>query len=91
MSRRPTISGIANNPIPTTMSGTPSIKYSVLNVNLGSPVIGAVPIDPIINPKKHAVMPLMKLSPARAPTMRSAKIIRRNCSPKPKDMIIGIA
>ena len=57
-SRSPTISGIANSPNPTTTRGTPSKRYNVSKVYLGSPVIGAVPIDPIINPRKQEAIPL---------------------------------
>ena len=58
---------------------------------LGSPVIGAVPIDPIINPKKQEAIPLNKLSPVRAPTINKARTTKRNCSPNPKAIIIGMA
>ena len=52
--------------------------------------MGAVPIEPRIRPKKQAVIPLTKFS-VKAPTINNANKIRRNCSPKPKVIIIGTA
>ena len=53
--------------------------------------MGAEPIEPIIKPKIHAVIPLIKFSPVKAPTIRRARIISKNCSPNPKAIIIGMA
>ena len=91
LSSNPTISGSANRPNPTIIKGTPSIRYKVSKVYRGSPVIGAVPMVPIIKPRKQDVSPLIKLSPVSAPTIKSAKTTNRNCSPKPNAIIIGMA
>ena len=53
--------------------------------------MGALPTDPSTNPNKQAVIPLMKFSPVSAPTIKSARITNRNCSPNPNVIIIGMA
>ena len=88
---RLTISGTAKSPSPITTSENPSTRYNVPNVYLGSPVIWARPIVPMTRPITQLARPFRKLAPVNAPIIRRARMIKRNCSPKPKDMISGFA